>query len=77
MARDERGSDLASRLLARDRSAVPDALNLVDDDRPAERAQARVLFDRLELSGGAFSWGELPDTTGTGTYASVGLSLWL
>ena len=53
MARDERGSDLASRLLARDRSAVPDALNLVDDDRPAERAQARVLLDRLELSGGA------------------------
>ncbi len=51
MARDERGSDLASRLLERDRGAVPEALNLVDDDRPAARAQARVLLDRLELHG--------------------------
>jgi LAO/AO transport system kinase len=40
--------DLARQLLDRDRAAVPDALNLVDDDRPERRRQARVLLDELE-----------------------------
>ena len=40
--------DLARQLLDRDRAAVPDALNLVDDDRPQRRQQARVLLDELE-----------------------------
>ena len=41
-------ADLARRLLNRERAAVPDALNLVDDDRPKRRRQARVLLDELE-----------------------------
>ena len=56
----------------------------LDPDTGETAAEARaslglLLGDHvgLELSGGAFSWGELPDTTGTGYYASVGLSLWL
>jgi LAO/AO transport system kinase len=47
---------LAQRLLARDRSAVAPALNLADDQRPAERAAARALLATLEttvLLGGA------------------------
>jgi LAO/AO transport system kinase len=47
---------LAQRLLARDRSAVARALNLADDQRPAERAAARALLATLEtkvLFGGA------------------------
>jgi LAO/AO transport system kinase len=41
-------ADLASRLLAGDRSAVPEALNLVDDQRPDERGRARQLLDALQ-----------------------------
>ena len=41
-------ADLASRLLAGDRSAVPEALNLVDDQRSEERARARELLDHLQ-----------------------------
>ena len=39
---------LAGRLLAREREAVAPALNLADDRRPAERALAAALLDRLE-----------------------------
>jgi LAO/AO transport system kinase len=39
---------LASRLLDGDRSAVPEALNLVDDDRAEPRQQARELLDALQ-----------------------------
>ena len=42
--------ELASRLLARERSAVSPALNLVDDTREAQRAQARELLDALQRS---------------------------
>jgi LAO/AO transport system kinase len=49
--------ELARRLLARDRDAVADALNLADDRRPARRAEAVALLDALErtapLPGGA------------------------
>jgi LAO/AO transport system kinase len=41
-------ADLASRLLARDRDAVAEALNLVDDARPARREAALLLLDALE-----------------------------
>ena len=40
--------DLATRLLARDRDAVSEALNLADDRRPAQREQALRLLDTLE-----------------------------
>jgi LAO/AO transport system kinase len=43
--------ELAERLLARERSAVSPALNLVDDTRDAQRAQARELLDHLEAEG--------------------------
>jgi LAO/AO transport system kinase len=39
---------LARRLLAREREAVAPALNLADDRRPAQRAQAAALLDQLE-----------------------------
>jgi len=39
---------LARRLLAREREAVAPALNLADDRRPAERALATEVLDRLE-----------------------------
>jgi LAO/AO transport system kinase len=39
---------LADRLLARDRSAVPEALNLVDDQRTEPRERARALLDELQ-----------------------------
>jgi LAO/AO transport system kinase len=39
---------LAARLLARGRDAVPEALNLSDDRRPARREQALALLDALE-----------------------------
>jgi LAO/AO transport system kinase len=45
-------ADLASRLLAGDRSAVPQALNLVDDQRPEERGRARELLDALQHRAG-------------------------
>ena len=41
-------ADLARRLLARDRDAVPAALNLVDDGRAASRQRARALLDELQ-----------------------------
>ncbi len=41
-------ADLARRLLARDRGAVPEALNLVDDGRPAARLRSRALLDELQ-----------------------------
>ncbi len=41
-------ADLARRLLDRDRAAVPDALNLVDDGRLERRRQSRALLDELE-----------------------------
>jgi LAO/AO transport system kinase len=41
-------ADLARRLLARDRNAVPEALNLVDDERPAGRLRSRALLDELQ-----------------------------
>lgn len=40
--------ELARRLLARERGAVPEALNLVDDARPPRRAEALSLLDALE-----------------------------
>ena len=43
--------DLVGRLLAGERAAVSDALNLVDDTRPEQRAAARELLDRLEGRG--------------------------
>lgn len=39
--------ELAERLLARERDAVPDALNLIDDRRPGRREAALVLLDAL------------------------------
>ncbi len=41
-------ADLARRLLDRERAAVPDALNLVDDHRADRRRQSRLLLDELE-----------------------------
>jgi len=40
--------DLASRVLARERDAVSEALNLADDRRPHQRTRALALLDRLE-----------------------------
>jgi LAO/AO transport system kinase len=40
--------DLASRVLASERDAVSEALNLADDRRPRQRAEAVALLDRLE-----------------------------
>jgi LAO/AO transport system kinase len=40
--------DLAARLLARERGAVPEALNLVDDARPGRREAGLALLDALE-----------------------------
>jgi LAO/AO transport system kinase len=40
--------DLAGRLLARERKAVPEALNLVDDQRPGRREETLRLLDALE-----------------------------
>lgn len=45
-------ADLARRLLARERQAVPEALNLVDDRRPGRREQALRLLDALERASG-------------------------
>lgn len=42
--------ELAERLLAGERSAVSDALNLVDDRREAQRTAARELLDQLEAA---------------------------
>ena len=42
------GADLGARLQHGDRSAVPEALNLVDDQRPEPRQQARELLDHLQ-----------------------------
>jgi len=41
-------AELAARLLARERAAVPEALNLVDDARPGSRRAALALLDALE-----------------------------
>ena len=52
--------ELAARLLARERAAVSQALNLVDDTREEQRAQARELLDALqreESSAGALRVG--------------------
>jgi len=43
-------ADLAARLLAKERAAVPEALNLVDDGRPERRRQAAALLDALQRS---------------------------
>jgi LAO/AO transport system kinase len=40
--------DLATRVLARERNAVSEALNLADDRRPQQRTDALALLDRLE-----------------------------
>jgi len=42
---------VAARVLEGDRSAVSDALNCVDDDRPARRAEALEILDALEGRG--------------------------
>ena len=47
MGGDEGALDLAGRLTARDRAAVPLALNLVDDTREVPRVRARGLLDEL------------------------------
>lgn len=44
-------ADLAGRLLARERRAVPEALNLVDDRRPGRAEEALRLLDALERAG--------------------------
>ncbi len=41
------GTELAARLLSRERAAVPEALNLVDDQRHEQRAAALELLERL------------------------------
>lgn len=41
-------SELARRLAARDRAAVAEALNLVEDERPAQRDAAAALLSELE-----------------------------
>ena len=43
--------DLAARLLAGERAAVSDALNLVDDSRPDQQADARELLNQLDGRG--------------------------
>jgi LAO/AO transport system kinase len=43
-------AELSTRLLAGDRTAVPEALNLVDNSRPGERERARKLLDELQRS---------------------------
>jgi len=45
-------TDLADRLLARERDAVPEALNLLDDRRPESRRRAAALLAKLEAAGG-------------------------
>jgi LAO/AO transport system kinase len=45
--------DLVARLRARDRGAVPEALNLADDQRPESRREAAALLARLEADAGA------------------------
>ena len=45
--------ELADRLLARERAAVAEALNLIDDQRPAQREAAEELQERLEGEGEA------------------------
>ncbi|HEY5658684.1 MAG TPA: methylmalonyl Co-A mutase-associated GTPase MeaB [Myxococcota bacterium] len=42
------GTELTQRLLARERDAIPEALNLVDDRRPERRREALALLDALE-----------------------------
>ena len=44
------GASLGARLQGGDRSAVPEALNLVDDERGEARQQARQLLDQLQRS---------------------------
>ena len=54
------GTELAERLLARDRATVPEALNLVDDRRPERREAALALLERIEAGvagGGAIRVG--------------------
>lgn len=46
-------TDLSARLAAGDRAALAEALNLVDDARPARRAAALALLDGLERNYGA------------------------
>lgn len=41
-------TELARRLLARDRTAVPEALNLADDSRPERQRMALEMLDTLE-----------------------------
>jgi len=43
--------ELAGRLLARERSAVSEALNLVDDRRPPQREAALAMLDQLAREG--------------------------
>jgi LAO/AO transport system kinase len=45
--------ELADRLLARERAAVAEALNLIDDQRPAQRTAAETLLEQLEGECGA------------------------
>ncbi|MEE3330460.1 MAG: methylmalonyl Co-A mutase-associated GTPase MeaB [Myxococcota bacterium] len=45
--------ELAKRLLARDRDAVSEALNLIDDRRPAEREAALTMLAAVERGGSA------------------------
>ena len=45
--------ELADRLLARERAAVAEALNLIDDQRPARRTAAETLLEQLEGECGA------------------------
>ena len=45
-------AELAERLIARERAAVPEALNLIDDQRPAQRARAHALLARIEAASG-------------------------
>jgi LAO/AO transport system kinase len=44
--------ELAERLLSRDRAAVSEALNLIDDSRPEPRKKALALLDALERGTG-------------------------
>ncbi len=44
--------ELADRLLYRDRTAISEALNLIEDERPAQLAAATALLENLEGKGG-------------------------
>ncbi len=59
-------AELAERLLAHDRAAIAEALNLIDDHRPAQRKAAEALQERLMGEGDTTLRVGLTGAPGTG-----------